>query len=246
LSFINGRPLSSGTYRNAPTWDATTPTSRGSGLGLAIAFNLLIFLVLLTLGAAQFQKKPDDVLVVDMTSSPSASPPPPAAKAEKTNLAVKPKVPPIKPPIQIPIAKPLPMLELTREEFAAADIRNLGHAKGASQQAAADDSQEVGRAPNGEILFGAEWYREPTDAELAGYLPHNAPEGWGLVACKTAPGYRVEDCVELGNSPPGSRLASAVRQAAWQFRVRAPRKNGKELVGAWVQIRIEYMHGTAN
>ena len=244
MSLVEGqRALSSGTYRNAPSWDATTARRRGSGLALAVAVNLLIFLVLMGLGAAQFKKKPDDVLVVDMMSSPSASPPP-AAQAEKVAETAKPRVPPIKPPIQIPIAKPLDMIELTREEYAAADIRNLGHAKGDNLQAA-NDSEEVGRAPNGAILYGAEWYRRPTDAELAGYLPRNAPEGWGQIACRTVADHRIEDCIELGNSPPGSHLASAVRQAAWQFRVRAPRKNGQELVGAWVQIRIEYLHGPA-
>jgi protein TonB len=213
-------------------------------LGLALAANLLIFLVLMGLGAAKFKGKPDDALVVGLMSAQPAEAPS-SAQPDKVSQTVMPKVPPIKPPIQIPIAKPLDMLELTHEEFAAADIRNLGHAPGASKQAAADDSEEVGRAPNGEVLYGAEWYRRPTDAELAGYLPPNAPQGWGLIACKTVADHRVEDCVELGNSPPGSHLASAVRQAAWQFRVRAPRKNGQELVGAWVQIRIEYLHGAA-
>jgi len=100
----------------------------------------------------------------------------------------------------------------------------------------------VGHGPHGEVLYAAEWAREPTDAELGGYLPHNAPDGWGLIACKTIPNDRVEDCIELGQDPPGSHLASAVRQAAWQFRVRPPRKNGRELVGSWVQIRIDYEH----
>ena len=91
------------------------------------------------------------------------------------------------------------------------------------------------------MLSGADWARNPTDTELAGYLPRNAPEGWGLIACRTIADHRVEDCVELDNYPAGSHLASAVRQAAWQFRVRPPRKNGQEMVGAWVRIRIEYL-----
>jgi len=246
LSLINGQQaLSSGTYRNAPAWDATTATRRGSGLGLAIAINLLIFLVLMTLGAAEFTKKPDDVLVVDMVSSRSASAPL-ALQAEKATERTKPKVPRIKPPpIQIPIAKPLAFVPLTKEEYAASDIRNLGHAPGEGQQASSDDSEAIGRAPNGELMYGAEWYRRPTDAELDGYMSPNAPEGYGLIACKTAPDHRVEDCIELENYPPGSHLASAVRQAAWQFRVRPPRKNGQEIIGAWVQIRIEYMRDGA-
>ena len=98
----------------------------------------------------------------------------------------------------------------------------------------------VGRAPNGEVLYAAEWARHPTDAELSGYLPANAPDGYGLVACKTVPDDRVEDCIELENYPAGSHLARAVRQAAWQFRVRPPRKGGKPLIGEWVRIRIDY------
>jgi protein TonB len=108
------------------------------------------------------------------------------------------------------------------------------------------DSERVGTAPNGQPLYAAEWYREPTNQELSTYLPPRMPDGggWGLVACKTIARYHVDDCVELGNSPPGSHLASAVRQAAWQFLVRPPRKGGREMVGEWVRIRIDYLQGT--
>jgi protein TonB len=133
----------------------------------------------------------------------------------------------------------MPLLAMSKEELAAADLSNISKA---AQARGEGDSETVGRGPNGELLYAAEWAREPTDAELSGYLPKNAPNGSGLVACRTIPGDRVDDCIELANDPPGSHLASAVRQAAWQFRVRPPRKGGKELVGSWVRIRIDYYH----
>jgi protein TonB len=125
---------------------------------------------------------------------------------------------------------------MSHDEMASADISKLPK----SGDGESGDSEEVGRAPNGDVLYAAEWARHPTNAELGGYLPAGAPDGYGLVACKTYPGDRVDDCVELENNPPGSHLARAVRLAAWQFRVRPPRKNGKPLIGSWVRIEIEY------
>ena len=158
----------------------------------------------------------------------------------------RPAPPTPKPEIKLP-RRPLQMIEVTPEEYKAADIATLGTAGGApargpelAQGRSAGDSARVGTAPNGEPLYAAEWYREPTDTELAAYMPRSIPGGadaWGLIACRTAPRYRVEDCVELGSSP-GSRLAGAARQAAWQFLVRPPRIGGKPMVGEWVRIRI--------
>src|SRR3954453_6041232 len=108
--------------------------------------------------------------------------------------------------------------------MAAANVSNL---PAATDSSGAGDSEQVGTGPHGEVLYAAEWAREPTDAEISGYLSKNAQSGWGMVACKTIPGNRVEDCVELENHPAGSHLASTLRQAAWQFRVRPPRKNGR-------------------
>jgi protein TonB len=233
-------------YRLPSDRDRTPLRRRLTGLGLALGVNVLLLLVLLTLGVIPVQlPKPEPALVVDLLPSPSPSPSRSTARAEAkpvkqtTPRPVPPKkLPPVPDKPKIPSRNPLPMLlEMSSAELAASDISKLPKA---SDGPGAGDSAVVGRAPNGEVLYAAEWARHPTDAELSGYLPKNAPDGYGLVACKTIPGDRVDDCIELENYPAGSHLASAVRQAAWQFRVRPPRKGGKPLIGEWVRIRIDY------
>jgi periplasmic protein TonB len=216
---------------------------RLSGLAAALGVNLLLLLALLRMGIIDLpQPKATESTIVDLLpadSKPTAAPRATPAKAK--NAAKNPIAPRKRPPVpekpKIPNLSPVPLLAMSKDELAAADISNIAKAAEARGEG---DSETVGRGPNGELLYAAEWAREPTDAELSGYIPKNAPNGSGLVACKTIPGNRVDDCIELGNDPPGSHLASAVRQAAWQFRVRPPRKGGRELVGSWVRIRIDY------
>jgi protein TonB len=236
--------LASTTYRQPSPHDEMPLRRRAAGFALAIAVNLLLLLVMRELGVLpSVALAPSRALVVTLApqSDDQESKP---AKAE-----VKPrKVVPVPRPPRLPQAPrlhspipplhPLDMIEMSSAEMAAGDLRNLPTGGSGS----AGDSEEVGRGPNGEILYAAEWAREPTNAELAGYLPANAPEGEGLVICKTIPGNRVENCQEIGESPRGTHLARAVRLAAWQFRVRPPRKNGRPLVGEWVRIRIDYYH----
>lgn len=107
-------------------------------------------------------------------------------------------------------------------------------------RSASRDTARVGTAPNGEPLYAAAWYREPTDENLRGYLSTASGPGWGLIACRTVPGFRVEDCVGLDEYPQGSQINRAVLAAAWQFEVRPPLLGGVSLVGSWVRIRIDY------
>lgn len=220
---------------------------RASGLALAVGINVGLVLVLMTLGivpAPQPQKTLRGIVIDLIPESRNQAPPAEAQHPRSETNKPVPKPPaiilPVKPTIDPPpqaTTKPTPWIEMSKADMAASDIAKIA----AAGSGGAGDSEVVGKGPNGEALYAAEWAREPSNAELAGYLPRHGIEGFGLVECKTIPGNRVEDCVELGQTP-GSRLASAVRQAAWQFRVRPPRKGGHALIGSWVRIRIDYIN----
>lgn len=237
-------------YRLSSPYDGQPLRRRASGFGLALAINLGLLLILLTLGvvpppAAQHALRG---IVVDLVPESRSASPARRAELHRPQQPVEKKVPaPKPPPIVLPVKPTIapppdrttrasPWLEMNSQEMAASDISKLP----AVGSGSGGDSEIVGRGPNGEALYNAEWAREPTDSELSGYLPRNAPDGYGLVECRTAANDRVEDCIELENYPAGSHLASAVRQAAWQFRVRPPRKGGRPLIGSWVRIRIDY------
>jgi len=233
-------------YRLSSTYDRPPLRRRASGMALALGINLLLLFLLIGMSRfAPVARKVSETITVNLLPESRQ-----ASQKEEQQKPIerpraKPRPVPKPPPIILPVhptitppPTPQPWIEMSKEEMAAADVRNLPKAEAGA--GGRGDSEVVGKGPHGETLYAAEWAREPTDAELSGYLPHNAQDGWGLIACKTVPRNRVEDCVELGQSPPGSHLASAVRQAAWQFRVRPPRKNGRPMVGEWVRIRIDY------
>ena len=233
-------------YRPSLPYESPPLRRRVSGFGLALAVNLLLLFVLLGIGkfAPDVRKNSTAVIVDLLPESHSVS------QQQRTKSVQHPNVehrPVLKPPRIVLPQRPAPekspvLVEMSKEDLAASDIGNMPKAAAGSD----GDSEEVGRGPHGEVLYAAEWARHPTDAELGGYLPADAPEGFGLIACKTIPDDRVDDCVELDQEPRGSHLASAVRQAAWQFRVRPPRKNGRAMVGEWVEIRIDYLHSRAD
>jgi len=227
-------------YRLSSPYERPPLRRRTIGLALALAVNLLLLLALLTLGKfAPDVRKVGQSLVVDLIPQHQKRQTATNHPISQPTVKPPPVVLPVKPTIAPPPVKPTPIVRMSKEEMAAGDIRNLPRA-GSDE---GGDSEVVGRGPHGELLYAAEWARHPTDTELGGYLPSNPQDGFGLIACKTVPGDRVEDCVELDQTP-GSHLASAARQAAWQFRVRPPRKNGVPLVGSWVSIRIDYSFTT--
>ncbi|WP_395326864.1 hypothetical protein WBP06_09090 [Novosphingobium sp. BL-8H] len=135
-------------------------------------------------------------------------------------------------------------LHMSSNDFAATDIGKMKGDSSASGDQAAGGSGGVygpGEGPGGVVLYNAAWFKEPTDAQLAGYLPSHGPQtGWGEIACQTLPHYKVDNCQILGESPRGSGFGRAVFNAAWQFEVQPPRINGKPQIGSWVRIRITY------
>jgi protein TonB len=233
--------------------DRPSRSRRAASFLLALAIEVLLLLAFLTLNFRE--KRPEfeggTLSTFDLAASEEKTE---ASKAQQPAPATpkppRPAPPTIKPKIILP-ERPLDLLPLSREELQAADIAHLGtnapDAELGQGNAAGGnvpgDSERVGTAPNGEPLYAAEWVREPTNQELNTYLPKTMPDGggWGLIACRTIARYHVDDCVELGQSPPGSHLAGAVRQAAWQFLVRPPRVGGKVMVGEWVRIRVDYV-----
>lgn len=237
---------------------------RAASLLLALLAAALIVLALVKLGVVTLPEREPSDEPNSFTLSPDAEEGPRApasqaaereraAAAEPEPAIAAPPARPEPPPEPIPEPPPRPspvpgMIILDRGEFARSDIgarRGEGERTGGEAGAGTGDSVAAygpGEGPGGQRLYQAEWHREPARAELAGYLPPSgAPQGaWAVIACRTAPNFEVENCRSLGESPAGSGLARAMRQAAWQFRVRPPRIGGRTLVGAWVRIRISF------
>ena len=150
-------------------------------------------------------------------------------------------------PHPVPNAQPAhSFIHLSQQEFASADIGKMSNPN-SNQSGDGDNNSGAstygpGEGPGGAHLFRAEWYREPRDAQIDPYIQRAAPSGsWAEIACRTAENHKVEDCQELDESPPGSGLARGLRNAAWQFLVRAPRLNGHEQMGVWVRIRFDFI-----
>jgi hypothetical protein len=225
--------------------------SRGRvvALGLTLLIHVLLLLALLNITGALPVRQEIERRLLAFSVTPEKTTEKRDAGEQRKRTTAAPRaedprpIPPTAPrptPEKLP---PLPILQLDSQTMASADIGKLARPSGTGGDAGRDSATSYGpgEGPGGAQLFDAEWYREPTSAELAFYMPKSMPKnGWGLVACRTVADFRVDDCRQLDENPKGSGLARAVRQAAWQFRVRPPRIGGKPVIGAWVRIRITY------
>ena len=227
---------------------------------LALAVELLIAIALLMMETSRPpppKAEPRPVsfqLVPEPQDAPKPSPRArTVAKVKHASGGASPRLPtPEAPVTAAPPAPEVPpeLLVLSKDEFAASDISNLpshhnddDSGEGAGSGKDSGSAYGPGEGPGGERLYDAEWYREPTHAEMATYMPPGAQTGWGMIACKTVERYHVENCRQLGESPVGSGLSRAMRLASWQFLVRPPRIGGRPVIGAWVRIRFDLTVG---
>ena len=199
---------------------------------------------LVSINVQQEHKKPPEFLKAAPGHSHQTLQPqqqPPALVAPTPQAPAAPQV--------VPTA--FAIIPVSHDQLAAADIKPAARPAaafavpgkgqfGPPAPGNSGDSKSVGTAPNGQPLYAAAWYREPYDSELSGYLSTAEGPGWALIACRTVPDFRVEDCVGLDEYPNGSNIERSVLAAAWQFRVRPPRLGGVSKYGEWVRIRIDY------
>jgi len=216
-------------------------------LAVVIALHVLLLLLLLLLAPPQPKGKPGPGSMVAVNI---ASPTPERARP---TVQPKPRVSPQRSAPQPEVIVQVPNQPPAKWSFGdpallGFDLKKTERADAPAQQVAGanlPDTAVVGVAPDGSKLYAAEWQREPTDRELGFYLSkarYSGPGSYGLIACRTAPRFKVEDCKAIGETP-GSGLGYAVVEAAWQFRVKPPRVDGEYQVGTWVQIRIDLRAG---
>lgn len=233
---------------------AQSPRERAAAGVLSAAILLLFGMVLWRMGMMEHVPKfiGDNLVAVNIGAPKSAASKASPAKHQPVPQPRTPDQPvplPVPPPkLVIPNEKAPPaFIPMSSDDMASADISKMRGPAGAGSKGDSKTAYGPGEGPQGQVLYKAEWYREPTRAEIAGYLTErSAGAEWAVIACKTIDDYHVENCQELGESPRGSGLARSLRQAAWQFRVIPPRVNGKPMIGAWVRIRFDFLRGRAN
>lgn len=242
--------LTYATYRARPSW-----RDRAASIALALTIVGLLIWVLIKMGGLPLLPPGDDrpLSTFDVaTAGPTRERSPERKEQRAQDQRQRPATPPLPPP---PAPLPPPPIELpgvinlSRADYAGSDIGRIPAGPPATGSAAeggrADgggDRGTPGAGPGGETLYAAEWVREPTRAELVTYMPARRESGWGVIACRTAEGNRVEDCREMGETP-GSGIARGLRRASWQFLVRPPRVNGKPMIGVWVRIKFDLTVG---
>ena len=226
---------------------------RIAGVLAAVLVNVLLLLMLLTMAPDVAGLKIDKGGLLTFDVAPPA--PPSAEKKAVQQPTIHAQAhaapPPVPPPVPVTPPVDLGLIQLSHDELSQVDnamkappVQRPSRDSGSdTRMASGSDTPAAGTGRNGETLYYAEWYREPTQAELNAYQPRLQPPtgAYGEIACRTVDRYHVEDCYEIDEQPSGYGLSHSIVNAAWQFLVRPPRLGGKVLVGKWVRIRITWV-----
>ena len=224
--------------------------NRAVSLALALLTSLLLFATLIAMG--QFDVpgggRGTQLTAISISGEKAQTQAKRAVQPKSQHVAATSAAAPLAkiPPPIVPTTNTMQMpegfIQLSRADMASSDIgrmRSAAPSGSGSGTAGGGGGSGDGEGPGGAHLYKAEWYREPTNAEIDGYASKRAvPGDWGVIMCRTAEKFRVEDCREKAESP-GSGMARMLRQASWQFLVRPPREDGRPLIGVWVSIRFD-------
>jgi len=169
------------------------------------------------------------------------------ARTHRTHAASPPAAAVVPPPKVVLPDKAAPwVLTPGLERFDVRQLPQTQRAQANSDASATDEAmadsgdRPAAYGPGGQPLYDADWYREPTDAELAFYLKRARPgPGFAVIGCQMVARYKVTNCFPIDESL-GSGLARAMVDASWQFQVLPPRIGNKQQLGTWVRIRIEF------
>jgi hypothetical protein len=178
--------------------------------------------------------------------SPSASKSKPAAKsATMPHQQQATAMPKLLPHVQInnpnKVEWPEGFVHMSHDQLAASDIGNIhsAPAAGSGDGEGSGGGGGGGGGQGGTSYFNVDWYRKPPKTVFENYMRPGQQTGrWAMIDCRMIENYHVEDCHEVGEEPRGTGMARVMREAAWQFLVRPPRKNGQTILGG--RVRITY------
>jgi protein TonB len=170
-----------------------------------------------------------------------------ATRTHRTHAASPPAAAVVPPPKIVLPDKAAPwVLTPGLERFDVRQVPQTQRATANSDASATDEANAdsgdhpAAYGPGGQPLYDADWYREPTDAELAFYLKKARPgPGFAVIGCQMVARYHVANCFPIDESL-GSGLARAMVEASWQFQVLPPRIGNKQQLGTWVRIRFDF------
>lgn len=220
-------------------------------MALTIVIHAVLLLLLLTL-APPLKRiiKNGGMQLITFSTAPDAQQETASTSTSKTHRthAASPPAAAVVPPPKIVLPDKAAPWVLTPglEKFDIRQVPQTPRPQANSDASATDEANAdsgdhpAAYGPGGQPLYDADWFREPTDTELAFYLKKARPgPGFAVIGCQMVARYHVTNCFPIEESL-GSGLARAMIDASWQFQVLPPRIGNKQKLGTWVRIRFDF------